>query len=128
MIVADPYKDLADGLILAFYIGQSTVVGGTTTDMVAFANDNVFLQVWIGAEDKLPRMIRGVYRSDQAHLRHQLELSNWQLDLAVTEGAFASKSAASANPMAFAHPNPKRPPDAKPPAKSKAPQTKGASN
>jgi hypothetical protein len=37
VIVADPYKDIADdGLNLAFYIGQSNVVGGTTTDMVAY--------------------------------------------------------------------------------------------
>src|SRR5271169_3454623 len=85
MITADPYKSVSDGLILAFYIGQSHIVGGTTTDMVAYANNNVFLQVWIGAEDKLPRMIRGVYRADKAHLRHQLEFSNWQLDLPVPE-------------------------------------------
>ena len=39
VIVADPYADIADGLKLAFYIGQSHVVGGTTTDMVAYAND-----------------------------------------------------------------------------------------
>jgi hypothetical protein len=53
-IVADPYKDIADGLVLAFYIGQSNVVGGTTTDMGAYANNAVFVQIWIGAEDKLP--------------------------------------------------------------------------
>ena len=93
--------------------------------MVAFANNNVFLQVWIGAEDKLPRMIRGVYRNDLAHLRHQLEFSNWQLDVAVPADAFASARADSANPIAFAHPNPKRPPDAKPPAKSKSSKTEG---
>ena len=68
LIVADPYKDLADGLILAFYIGQSKVVGGTTTDMVAYANNDVFVQVWIGADDKLPRMVRAVYRADPARL------------------------------------------------------------
>ena len=39
VIVADPYQDIADGLKLAFYIGQSRVVGGTTTDIVAYAND-----------------------------------------------------------------------------------------
>jgi hypothetical protein len=32
LIVTDPYADIADGLKLAFYIGQSNVVGGTTTD------------------------------------------------------------------------------------------------
>jgi len=35
-----------------FYIGQSTVVGGTTTDMVAYDSGGVFVEVWIGAEDK----------------------------------------------------------------------------
>ena len=32
-IVADPYKEMSDGMPLAYYIGQSKVVGGTTTDM-----------------------------------------------------------------------------------------------
>ena len=107
MIAEDPYKHISDGLVLAFYIGQSNVVGGTTTDMVAYANNNVFLQAWIGAEDKLPRLIYGVYRADKAHLRHRLEFSNWQLDAAVPDGAFTSTKATGANPMPFAHPNPK---------------------
>ncbi len=72
LVVADPYQDIADGLQRAFYIGQSHVVGGTTTDMVAYADDGVFAQIWIGAEDKLPRMVRAVYRNDPAQLRHQL--------------------------------------------------------
>ena len=124
VIVADPYKDLSEGMILAFYIGQSQIVGGTTTDMVAFANNDVFIQIWIGAEDKLPRRIRGVYRNDLAHLRHDLELSNWQLDAAVSENAFASASAVSAHPMPFARPDAKRPADS-PPAKSKPSKTTG---
>jgi hypothetical protein len=125
VIVADPYKDLADGLILAFYIGQSKVVGGTTTDMVAYANNEVFVQAWIGAEDKLPRRLRAVYRADPARLRHQVELSDWQLDLAVPGDAFVAANAGSANPIAFAHPNPKAKPGAKPKAKGKSSKTKG---
>jgi hypothetical protein len=124
VIVADPYKDIADGLILAFYIGQSRVVAGTTTDMVAYANNDVFVQVWIGAEDKLPRMLRAVYRADPARLRHQLELSNWQLDPTLPADAFASTSAASAMPIAFAHPNQKVPQGDKPPAKGKPSKSK----
>jgi hypothetical protein len=128
VMVADPYKGIAEGLILAFYIGQSGVVGGTTTDMVAYANNDVFLQIWIGAEDKLPRMVRAVYRADPAHLRHQMELSNWQLDLSIPADAFASTGAGSANPIAFANPNPKPPQDAKPPAKNQSSKTKSKSN
>ena len=119
LIVADPYKDLADGLMLAFYIGQSRVVGGTTTDMVAYANKDVFVQIWIGTEDKLPRMVRAVYRTDAARLRHQLELSNWQLDPVVPADAFSATSAAGAKPIAFTHPNKQARPDLKPPATGK---------
>jgi hypothetical protein len=125
MMATDPFKNVSEGLILAFYIGQSNVVGGTTTDMVAYANNNVFAQVWIGAEDKLPRMIRAVYRTDLARLRHQLEWSNWQLDVAVPADAFSSTTAASANPIAFAHPNPELSAYGKPPAKTKSSKTKG---
>ncbi len=122
LIVSDPYKDIADGLILAFYIGQSRVIGGTTTDMVAYANNDVFVQIWIGTEDKLPRMIRAVYRTDAARLRHQLEISNWQLDSAVTDDAFAPKKTAGATPMPFAHPKSKVAQVGKPPAGAKPPK------
>jgi hypothetical protein len=118
VIVADPYKAFEDGLIHAFYIGQSKVVGGTTTDMVAYANNDVFIQMWIGAEDKLPRMVRAVYHADPARLRHQLEFSNWKLDMDVPPDTFASASAGSAKPIDFAHP------DSKPSAGAKTP-TKG---
>jgi len=120
VIVADPYGDLADGLMLAFYIGQSRVVGGTTTDMVAYASDDVFAQIWIGADDKLPRMIRAVYRGDPSQLRHNMELSNWQLDQAVAADAFASTRAAAAQKIDFAPPDPKHPAAVAPPAKRKA--------
>src|SRR5439155_2532743 len=45
VIVADPYEGIADGLKHAFYIGQSHVVGGTTTHMVANDNNCVFEQI-----------------------------------------------------------------------------------
>jgi len=109
VIVADPYGDIAKGLELAFYIGQSRVVGGTTTDMVAYASDGVFVQIWIGAEDKLPRMARAVFRKDPLRLRHQVEFSNWKLGGPVPAGAFKSARAASAKPMPFAHPDPPPP-------------------
>ena len=121
VIVADPYQDIADGLKLAFYIGQSHVIGGTTTDMVAYANGDVFVQIWIGAEDKLPRMLRAVYRNDPSQLRHQMELFNWRLDLAVPADAFASASAGKATRIQFARPDPKLPPGLEPPTKDKPP-------
>jgi hypothetical protein len=120
LIVADPYADIADGLKLAFYIGQSDIVGGTTTDMIAYASDTVFVQAWIGAEDKLPRRLRAVYRNDPAHLRHQMDLSNWWLDLDVPPDAFTSEGAAAAKRIEFENPSLTVPPPAKAAGRSKS--------
>jgi hypothetical protein len=115
VMVADPWKDIADGLKIAFYIGQSSVVGGTTTDMVAYVTGDVFVQAWIGADDKLPRRLYAVYLKDRARLRHVLELSNWSLDTAVPADAFASVKAAGAQRIAFARPDAKDAPGMPPP-------------
>ena len=114
LIVADPYKDIADGLKVAFYIGQSREVGGTTTDMVAFAHDDVLVQVWIGVSDKLPRRSRAIYSNDPAQLRHQMDVSNWRLNAPVSAGAFTSARAASAKRIPFARPEPAAPPGGAP--------------
>jgi hypothetical protein len=121
LIVADPYEGMADGLKHAFYIGESHVVGGTTTDIVAIANNWVFEQIWIGADDKLPRMVRAVFHADRQHLRHQIEFSNWQLDPPVAADAFTSSRTAAAMPIPFARPDlPALPPGVKPRAKAKS--------
>ena len=88
LIVADPYKDMARGLKLAYYVGQSHVIGGTTTDIVAYIDNGVFLQVWIGAEDKLPRLVHATFLDDPERMRHHLEFSNWQLDAPIAPERF----------------------------------------
>jgi hypothetical protein len=117
LIVADPYRDMAPGLKLAYYIGQSHVVGETTTDMIAYVGDGVFAEVWIGVEDKLPRLIHAVYLDDPEQLRHNLLLSDWRIDLALPADAFTSSSAANAKRIQFAHPHPQPRPGIPLPAK-----------
>lgn len=122
VIVADPYKDLSEGLKVAFYIGQSHVIGGTTTDMVAYGNDAVFIQIWIGADDKLPRMLRAVFVNDPSQMRHGMELTNWQIDPSIPADTFTSAKAEAAKRIAFARPDPWQPPRFGPPPK--APRSK----
>ena len=123
-IVADPYKEMSEGMDLAYYIGQSKVVGQTTTDMVAYTDHGVFIEAWIGAEDKLPRLLHATYLEDPERLRHTLVLSDWQLDAAVPPDTFTSAKAASANPMPFVHPHPESSPGAQPAAKNQPPKKK----
>jgi len=123
VIVSDPYKDISDDLRMAFYIGQSKVVGGTTTDMIAYDTGGVFIEVWIGAEDKLPRMLRAIYGDDPKQLRHRLELSNWHIDPNVSADFFTSEKATKAKHIQFARPDAPLPPasNAKPKVAPKPP-------
>jgi hypothetical protein len=125
LLVTDPYVALTDGAILAFYIGPSGVTGGVKTDMVAWANKDVFLQIWIGVDDKLPRRVRAIYAADPLQLRNELELSNWQLDSAIAPNAFLSPKAQAAQRISFANPVSTAPPGLKPLVKM-APAKAGA--
>jgi hypothetical protein len=127
LLVADPYAALTDGAVLAFYIGPSGMVGGTKTEMVAWANSDVFLQIWIGADDKLPRRVRAVYRTDPLSLRHELDLSNWQIDQEIPAGTFTSEKAKAASPMKFDSPaHAPAPPGLKPLGNAKPPKSASA--
>jgi hypothetical protein len=78
-IVADPYKEIAEGLTSAFVIGKSTVVANTKTDVVAIANANFQAQLWIGEKDRLPRLVYINAAADKGR-RSVLEFSNWKLN------------------------------------------------
>ena len=101
-----------EGLNSAFYVGQSRIVGGTTTDMVAVAADNVHAELWIGAQDHLLRLIRVVYPHEPAHALYQTEYSDWHLLDSVDPASFASDKATHGKPMSFAPPGLREPPPA----------------
>lgn len=106
VVAADPYLAFRTGAVEAFVIGKSTSVGGVPTNMVAWANNDVFLQMWIGVEDNLPRRVRAQYRTDKMRLRHELELSNWKLDPVFPADTFVQAKVATAGKMSFAAPAP----------------------
>ena len=105
VLVADPYKNMSEGLTTAFVIGQSHVVGDTITDMVAIANANVQAEIWIGINDGLPRMIRAIYPKDPAQSRYEIQFSNWHLNQPTKDTDFTSAAALKAPRMMFARPD-----------------------
>lgn len=90
-IVSDPYTEITAKLTSAFVIGQSTAVGGVTTDMVAIANPDFQAQLWIGAKDKLPRLVWISPTNGKA--RSMMEFSNWRLNAPSLKFARAAASA-----------------------------------
>lgn len=119
-LVSDPYGDLSKDLTLAFYVGQSQIVDGIPTDIVAYESHGVFVQLWIGAKDKLPRRARAVFFDDPQRLRHEVELFDWKVDKSFDDDDFVSKKAASAKRADYAHPNTMKAPAPAPAAKPAA--------
>jgi hypothetical protein len=106
LLDAEPYKNVLNGLRVAFYIGESDSVGGVKTYMVAYANDHAFVQAWIGVNDKLPRRLRAIYRKDPGMLRHEMDISDWKLGVPVAPATFAVPEAAKkALPIPFDRPD-----------------------
>ena len=104
VIVSQPCAVFDKVMKSAFYVGQSKVVGNTTTDMVAVAGDDIQAELWIGTADHLPRLLRVVYPSEPAHASYQTEYSDWHLGGSIDPGAFTSDKAAKGKPMPFAPP------------------------
>jgi hypothetical protein len=112
VMMSHPCAVLEKNITSAFYVGQSVVVGGTTTDIVAIEGDGLQAELWIGASDHLPRMIRVTYPNEPAHAHYQTDYTDWQLGAAVDASAFKSDKAASAARMAFQPPPLSPPPEA----------------
>jgi hypothetical protein len=128
LLLPDPYAVMTDKVLHAFYIGPSGAVGGVPTEAVAWATNDVFFQMWVGTDDKLPRRIRAMFANDPLKLRHDMQLSNWQLDVTHAEGTFASPKAQAAQRMPFAKPVAVPPPaGSKPAAKAVKPAKPAAS-
>jgi hypothetical protein len=121
LLLPDPYAVMTDKVLHAFYIGPSGAVGGVPTEAVAWATNDVFIQMWVGTEDKLPRRIRAMFANDPLKLRHDMLLSNWQIDPTHAADTFGSQKAQSAPRIPLAKPVAMPPPSSKTAGKSAKP-------
>jgi hypothetical protein len=104
LIVSDPMATIGDNLTLAFVVGKSTVVGGVPTDIVVLVGKYAHVQLWIGSEDRLPRMARAVFLGDPAHYRHTAQFSDWKIDPVLAPDTFRFTPPAGAIRVPFADP------------------------
>ncbi|RZL88099.1 MAG: DUF2092 domain-containing protein [Variovorax sp.] len=87
LLVPNPYAFLTKDLSSAFWVGRSTV-GGVATDHLAFTAEGLDWEVWIGAKDKLPRLMVISYRSGHRQPTFTVEFSDWKLGTPVASRTF----------------------------------------
>jgi hypothetical protein len=104
LIADDPIKAISENLQVAFVVGKSIAIGGVPTDIVVLEGKFAHVQLWIGSEDKLPRMARAIFLEDPAHYRHTVELSEWKLDPPLPADAFTLTTPADVALIPFAPP------------------------
>jgi hypothetical protein len=87
LLVADPFAVLTKDYSSALWVGQSTV-GGVKTDHLAFRSPGVDWEIWIGAQDKLPRLMVISYRNGEQQPTFTVELSDWKVNASVPAATF----------------------------------------
>ena len=105
VIVSDPFKVVSENLRVAFVVGKSVVVGGVQTDIVVLVGKYLHVQLWIGTEDKLPRMARAIFIGDPSHYRHTVQFSDWKIDPALAADTFSFTPPTNAARVPFASPD-----------------------
>ena len=109
ILVAEPYKVLTEGLVKAVYVGQSTFrplsgTEGVKTDHLVFLNEDVEWQIWIGAEDRLPRMVCATYFGDAKEPSYMVEFGAWKINEPVPPETFAFQNVSKAAKVEFRNP------------------------
>ena len=87
LLVSDPYAVLTRDLSSALWVGQSTV-GGVKADHLAFASPGVDWEIWIGAQDQLPRLMVVSHRKLEREPTFTVELSDWKVNASVPASTF----------------------------------------
>ena len=109
LVVSDPMKMIEENLQVAFVVGKSSIVGGVATDIVVLVTKLAHIQLWIGSDDKLPRMMTAIFPEDPSRLRHTVLLTNWKIDPPLAADAFAFAPPAGTNRIPFAPPGARAP-------------------
>src|SRR5262245_15709889 len=87
LIVANPDSNLIPALTRATFVGQSPIAD-ETTDVVTFSGGNVFVKMWVGTEDQLPRRLQAVYLDDLNRVRRGVVLTDLKFDVPVRPEVF----------------------------------------
>jgi hypothetical protein len=103
LVSADPYAAMTKGLKSAVIVGVSTI-DGVETRHVAVHGAKLDWEIWIGTEDRLPRMVTLTDVSNPRKPTHTVQLSDWALDQPLPADAFAFRAPDGSREIPFRDP------------------------
>jgi hypothetical protein len=103
ILLTAPYPVFTTDLIQAVYVGKSEV-DGVKTDHLAFVNKEVDWQIWIGVEDRLPRLIQATFFEAIGEPSYMAHFSDWKIDAPIAAEAFVFSNASRAVAIEYRNP------------------------
>lgn len=92
VLLDKPFGDLSKGVTSAFVVGQSRLVGNTLTNIVSVSDPTGHMQIWIGANDNLPRQIVVSESRDGQTTRNMVTYSNWVVNRSLRDNLFSASA------------------------------------
>lgn len=103
LLLGDPYAALTADLGGALFVGYSTV-DGVKTEHLAFRGPGVDWEIWIGAEDRLPRLVQAKYVDLGKAPTITTHFSDWKLDAQIPAAKFKLEKPVDAQQIEFVRP------------------------
>jgi hypothetical protein len=103
LVSSDPSAAMTKGLQSAVVVGTSTIDGVEAQHVLAHGKQ-VDWEVWIGTKDRLPRLVTITDVGEARKPTQIVQLTDWQLDAALPDGAFAFNAPADATKVPFRSP------------------------
>ena len=83
VIMSVPHDAMAKDVTSAEIVGQSTV-GGVLTNHLAFTSPGIEWEIWIGVDDKLPRLLEVTYTGQKGEPTCSVAFADWRLNPAIS--------------------------------------------
>jgi hypothetical protein len=103
LVSSDPYAAMTKGLLSASVVGTSTV-DGVETQHLAVHGKGVDWEIWIGTNDRLPRLVTITDIHDARKPTQTVQLSDWQLGGNLPADTFSFTAPEGATKVAFRNP------------------------
>ncbi len=103
VLMSDPYASLTKDLGGALYVGHSTL-DGVKTEHLALRSPGVDWEIWIGAEDRLPRLVQAKYIDLGKAPTITTRFHDWNLSPQIPAATFRLEKPAGAQRIEYVKP------------------------